>query len=213
MKTNHGRWFWTLVAVLALTWAATPTFAAEQKPSEDAAVVVNGSVITKADLDREANRLERQFLMMGKPASESQLAKVREKAIENLVEVELLYQQSQKEDIKVDEATVDEQLSMLKKQFAGEDEFKDWLSKMVLSEAEVVSQIRKEMAVQRLIEKKFVQTIGVSKEEVEEYYEKNIKDKLEQQLKQEKVQEEVGRYLEKLKEEAKIERVPEQAPQ
>lgn len=213
MRTDHVRWFWALVAVLALAVAASPTFAADEQPSEDSVAVVNGSAITQADLDREMNRVQRQFLMMGKPINDSQLAEVKKEALENLVDLELLYQQCQKEEIKVDEAAVDEQMTTLKKRFSSEDEFKDWLSKMNLSEAEVVSQFKKEMAIQQFIDKEFVQKITVPEEEIKEYYEKYIKDKIEQQLKQEKVQKEVGLYLEKLKEEAKVERFLEQAPQ
>jgi peptidyl-prolyl cis-trans isomerase C len=154
MRTNHVRWFWSLVAVLALAVAASPTFAADEQPSEDAVAVVNGSAVTQADLDREMNRVQRQFLMMGKPINDSQLAEVKKEALENLVDLELLYQQCQKEEIKVDEAAVDEQMSTLKKRFSSEDEFKDWLSKMNLSEAEVASQFKKEMAIQQFIDMK-----------------------------------------------------------
>ncbi len=219
MRTNFGRWFWTLVAVLALAVAASPTFAADEQPSEnkqpseDVVAKVNGTAITQADLDREMNRVQRQFLMMGKPISDDQLAEVKKEALENLVDMEVLYQQCEKEGIKVDQAAVDEQMSTLKKRFSSEDEFKNWLSKMNLSEAEVESQFRKEMAIQQFIDKQFVQKTTVPEEEVKEYYEKYIKDKIEQQLKQEKVHEEVNKYLGKLKEKAKIERFLEQAPQ
>jgi len=170
MQAKRGRWFWAPVVVLALVSFAWLALAGGTQPSEDKVAVVNGSVITQADFDREMSRVQRRLFSMGKPLSDSQLSEVKKEALENLIDRELLYQESQKKGIKVDQAAINEQLSTLRKQFPSEAEFKGALSKMNLSEVHIKSQFKQGMAIQQFVDKQFVQKVTVSDKEIKDYY-------------------------------------------
>ena len=170
MGTKQSRWFWALVTVLAAVLLASPALAGEKQAPEDKVAVVNGSVITRADFDGEVRRSQQRALKMGKSLSDSQLSKIKKQVLENLIDRELLYQESQKQGVTVDEAAINEQLRKLKERFSSEAEFKSALSKRNLSETALRSQFKRGMAIQQFIDKQFVQKITVSDEESRAYY-------------------------------------------
>jgi len=170
METKHSRWFWALVTVLVLALVASPALAGEEQPPEGKVAVVNGSVITRADFDREMSRVKQRLFGTGKPLSDSQLSEIKKKVLENLIASELLYQESQKQGIIVDEAAINEQVRKLKERFSSEAELKSALSKANLSEVAIKSQFKRGMAIQRFIDKQFVQKITVSGKESKAYY-------------------------------------------
>ncbi len=170
MQTKRVKWFWTLVMTMSLAWIALSALAVEKQPSEGKVAIVNGSVITKEDFDREMSLIQQRFSSMRKPLSDSQLSKIKKDVLENLINRELLYQESQKKEIKVDEEAINEQLRRMKKRFPSEEEFENALSKMNLSEADLKSRLTRGMAVQQLINKQIVQKVTVSEEEIKAYY-------------------------------------------
>ena len=173
MQAKRRRWLWALLTALVLTLVFSPLVAAEKNPSENKVAVVNGSVITQAKFDREMRIAQRRSSSTGKPLTDSQLSAIKKETLEQLIDRELLYQESQKKGIKVDETAVKEQLETLKKRFPSEAEFKNALSKMNLSEAGVKSEFARGMAIQKLIDKEFVQKVTVSDKEVKAYYDSN----------------------------------------
>jgi peptidyl-prolyl cis-trans isomerase C len=158
------------VAFLPLVLGEPPGLAGEKQPPEGKVAVVNGSVINRADFDREMSRALQRFSSKGKPLSDSQVSEIRKEVLENLINGELLYQESQKQGIIVDEVAVNEQLRKLKERFPSEAEFKNALSKANLSEDAIKLQFKRGMAIQRFIEKQFVQNITVSDKESKAYY-------------------------------------------
>ena len=170
MGTKQGRWFCPLVTVLAAALLIYPALAGEEQAPEDKVAVVNGSVITRADFDGEMSRVQQRLRRMGKPFSDSQLSEIKKQVLENLINRELLYQESQKQGITVDEAAINEQVRKLKERFSDEAKFKSALSKANLSEAALRLQFKRGMAIQQFIDKQFVQRITVSGEESRAYY-------------------------------------------
>lgn len=170
MQPQGRRWFVTLSFSLALAWLASPTWTEEKHPSGGEVAVVNGSVITQEDFEDEMARVQQMFLNRGTPLSDSQLPRIKREVLESLISRELLYQESQKRGIDVGESAVDEQLSKLKKRFPSEAEFNRALGQMNLSEAAVKSQIRRGMAIQRLIDEQFAGEVNISEKESKAYY-------------------------------------------
>ena len=173
MQQRAKRAFWAPIMAFALASVVSLSVAGEKNLSQDKAAVVNGSVITQADLEREMAGAQRRLSGMGKPLDDAQLVEIKKKAIERLIERELLYQESQKKGIKVDEAAVNEQLETLKKRFPSEAELKNALTKMNMSEANVKSQFARGMAIQKFIDNELVQKITVSDKEIKTYYDSN----------------------------------------
>ena len=131
MQSSVRIWSMVTMVLLALPWLSWSTAAEEKEDSAEKVAVVNGSAITRADFDQELNRAK-QLYGMGRPISPSRLPEIKQKALENLIERELLYQESQKMGIIIDEATVNDQLEKLKKRFPSKDAFKKGLHRMNL---------------------------------------------------------------------------------
>jgi peptidyl-prolyl cis-trans isomerase C len=183
MQAKRSRWSWVLVAFLALALVGSSALAEEKQPPEGKIAVVNGSVITRADFDREVSRVRQRLFSMGKPPSDSQLAEIKKEVLESLIDRELLYQESEKKGVIVDEAAVNEELRVivdeaavneelrkLKERFPSEAEFKSVLSRANLSEVAFKSELKHGMAIKQFIDKQFVQKITVSGEESKTYY-------------------------------------------
>ena len=173
MQSNYVRYFWTLVTALALVSFTSQTPAAQNQPSKDAVAVVNGSVISRSEFDAEIVRVQQRFSSMGQPLSSTRLSEIKKEILDNFINRELLYQASQKNGIKVDEAAVNEQLTALKKRFPSEAEFNKALSKMNISEAVITSQLERNMAIKEFIDKQFAQKITIPDKESKAYYESN----------------------------------------
>ncbi len=173
MRAIKGRWVLGTAVVLALCAVAFPAAAEEAASSDDKVAAVNGTVISKADLEKEVGRLQWQYSMMGKPAGESEMAEMRKEALEKLIENELLYQESKRQDIKVDEAEIERHVATMKKPFPTEAEFEAALEKMNVSVDQLTSQYTRGRAVQQLIEGQVADKVTVSEEEEKSFYDSN----------------------------------------
>ena len=169
MQEKNGVLFLLLTA-LVLACVVMPAFAEENQASEGKVAVVNGSVISRMTFDREMSGIRQRFSSMGKPVSPAQLPELEKRVLDNLINIELLYQQSQKAGTKVDEAEVNNQFETLKKRFPTEAEFNNAIKKMKQTETTMKSQIRKGIAIQRFLDKKTLGKVEVTEEEIRAYY-------------------------------------------
>ncbi len=171
MNTRYGRWLLALVTAMSLAWIALPALAGEKQPSEGKVAVVNGSVITQKDFDREMDGVQRRLASTGRSLDDSQLQALKKEVLEGLINVELLYQETQRKGITVKEAAIDEELKTLRGRFADEDQFKTALSKANLSEAALRSQVKRRLAIEHFIATQFAEKVTVSAKETKDYYE------------------------------------------
>lgn len=177
MKKINVKCIGTMVAALvALALVPLTALAVEKEVPEGKVAIVNGSVITQVDFDREFNMVKERFSMMGRPLSESQIPETRKEVLENLINRELLYQESKKKGIKIDAAVVNEQLGKWKKQFPNEGDFAKALSSLNLTEASLKSQFEQGMAIKQLINKEFEEKVSISDSESKSFYDTHPDD-------------------------------------
>ena len=170
IRTKLVRNIVVLVAVLAVSF---PAMAAETKSSSKKAAVVNGVVISQEEYAKELGFYLQRFSRQGLQLSEEQVTKLKNDVLENLIEREILYQESQKFGIKVDQKKVDEAMSIVKKRFPSEMEYKSALSTMKISENEIKNQIKRKLAINELIDTKIAQKVVVTDEESKAFYDAN----------------------------------------
>ena len=175
MGIKFGRLFWALFGGLSLLWIAMPTLASEKKVAEGKVAVVNGSVITQKDFDRELTSVQQRLLASGRSLSDTQFSELRKNLLENLINMELLYQEAQKSGVTVEDAVVAEHIEKLKTQFGSEKEFKKALKKMNASEAALRAQSKKGLTVKKFVDKKIIQDVVASDKEVRAYYDSHPK--------------------------------------
>ncbi len=167
---KNSRTFFSLTIVFTLLAFASHSLSAEKQDPGDKVAAVNGSIITVNDFNREMNLVKERLLHMGTSVSDSQLSELKNKVLENLIDLEILYQESQKTGIKVDEKIADNKFESIKKAFTNETELNEWLKKMNTSEADIKNQIMRQMAIQELIKTQVEANIIITDEEKKAYY-------------------------------------------
>jgi len=169
MKGKTTTWLSAIAVALVLITAGWPASAADKKQSsEDKVAVVNGAVITRTDFDRAVGFSKQQALQTGKPVDD---ARLNEGVLKQLIGSALLYQESKKAGIKVDEKAVDERLEQWKKRFPNEEEYKKAMSTANLSVPQMKDDIKKGMTIEKFIVERFVDKTTVPEKEIKAYYE------------------------------------------
>ena len=166
--------FWRLLIVLALVTLVSPAYAAESKSAEQKVAVVNGTVLKQAELDSETNRYLDRLQRTGRSPNDLERSQIKKQVLENLIARELLYQESQKKGIKVDQQEIDAQLTGLKGRFPNEAEFKNALSRNNLTEADLRSQFERDLAIKKLLDGQIGDKSAVSEKETRAYYDSNL---------------------------------------
>lgn len=166
--------FWVLLIVLALITLASPAGAGESQSAEQKVAVVNGAVINQAEFDTEMNRVLDRLQRTGRFPNDLERSPIRKQVLEKLIARELLYQESQKKGIKVDQKEIDEQLTGLKGRFPSEAEFKNGLSTMNLTEATLRSQLERDLAIRKLLDDQIGEKVAVSEKETRAYYDSHL---------------------------------------
>ena len=173
MQFYRNQCFKLLFAVLAVLFISVTSAHAGKAPTEENVANVNGTMISKKDFDREIQIVLQRYSMKGHPLSDSQLAQVRKSVLEKLIESEVLYQESLKAGIKIDDKLVEDEVQKLKKRVPSEEEFKKFLDNFHLTEADLKTQFQRTMAIRKLIEEKVVKDITVTDKETKDYFDKN----------------------------------------
>ena len=168
MQAKQGTWIKTIVLAFALITVGWQASAADKKPSTgDNVAVVNGVSISRVDYDRAVGYAKQQALRTGKALDDAQIG---EGVLNQLIGSELLYQESKKEGIKIDQKTVDERLEQWKKRFPNDEEYKKALSQSNLSMPQMKADIRRGMTIEKFIVGKFVDKTTVPDKEIKAYY-------------------------------------------
>jgi peptidyl-prolyl cis-trans isomerase C len=166
--------FWRLLIVLTMITLASPAYVGESQSAEQKVAVVNGTVINQAEFDSEMNRVLERLQRTGRFPNDIERSQIKNQVLENLIARELLYQESQKKGIKVDQKEIEAQLTALKGRFPSEAEFKNALSTMNLTEAGLRFQFERDLAIRKLLDDQIGGKSTVSEKESRAYYDGNL---------------------------------------
>ena len=163
-----------IMAVVAICLLALPAWSADKAaaPGKEAASV-NGKPIFKSQYERDLSMFQKRAAQEGRPLNDADLTTVKKRILENLIEAEVLYQQSQKQGVKVDEQAINEQIDKIKKRFPDEAAYKKALEGMDVSETEIRAQFQRGLAINQLIDTNVRQKITVTEEESNKFYNDN----------------------------------------
>jgi len=152
------------------TLTAQGTDRKTKKRLKDAVAVVNGEPILRTDFERQVTVARQRYLNQGQNIDESQMGEFRKATLENLIDGELLYQESKKRGYAVDEKQITIQFEGIKKQFADDKKFQAALKRMNYTEDSLKEDIRRNIAVQNFVEKEIAGSITISEKESRDYY-------------------------------------------
>jgi peptidyl-prolyl cis-trans isomerase C len=159
------------MVAISFVFIVWPAMALGKQSSDEKVAIVNGTVITREDFDREMGRVRQQFARMGRPLTNDQLSGVEKRILENLITNELLFQETERKGIKAGKQAVNEQLNKIKQRFPSEEEYKNTIGKMNLTEADIITQIKKGLSIQQFVKQEFSQKVNVTDKETKAYYE------------------------------------------
>jgi peptidyl-prolyl cis-trans isomerase C len=138
---------------------------------DEIAASVNGKVITQAELEREILNLSHKYSIQMKDSTIPD--DIESKALDNLITRHLLYEASQKAQIKIEDSEVNENLQQAISRFPNKEAFDSVLKRENVTEDELKSEIRYGLAIQTYVEDKYVSKTSVSDEEIKTYYDSN----------------------------------------
>ena len=170
MRKNIRIQLFVTILVLAAAFFSVPALAADETSPKDSMATVNGFVITRGLFEAELGRIVKDLLNKGMAPTEDQIAELDDAALDNLINRELLYQQSKKLGIPVDMDEVEKRITAVKERFKTPEEYQSALNAMGITEDEFKEFLLKDLAVRNLIQQEYEAKTQVTDQELEEYY-------------------------------------------
>ena len=158
-----------ICVVMVCAFSHIPT--AEEVDESGKVAVVNGTVISQDEFEREMIQVQEVIDASGSSLSDSDMAAIKNKVLEKIIRYELLYQECQKEGVEIDDSEINKRFDSEKSKFSSDDEFQQRLRELGKDEEIFKSQIERELAIQRLINQKFKPE--VTDNEAKKYYNAN----------------------------------------
>jgi len=173
MNSNNIRLAGKAAVAVALILVSAVGFAADKKAPGDMVAVVNGAVIAQEEFDRVLDYERRRAAQSGQQIPDAQMAKIENSILDSLIVAELLFQESKKQGIQVKSETVTEQFMTVKQRFPSEAEYKKALEENKITESKIRADIKRDMAIQQLIDKEVDQKVKITDEESKTFYDTN----------------------------------------
>jgi parvulin-like peptidyl-prolyl isomerase len=155
-----------------LSLMMTILFCISSYAADSVVATVNGTALTQRDLENEVNKLIQQITFHHNVSPEKR-KEYYGKALDELINRELEYQDAVAKGIKPDKGKIDAQMERLRKRFKSENDYKVALDKEGMTEKSLRKMVEKEMLVRSVIDKTVTEASAVSERQLKEYYEKN----------------------------------------
>ena len=146
---------------------------------KDRIATVNGSPISVEELNREVENIKMRLASSGQQLNRAQVMALRERVLENLINRELLFQESKKKGIKVSKKELEAKMKEVRGRFPSEDQFKAALKRTGMSEDLIRSQLERALAIEKYIEVTFGSKVNVTQKEAKEFYQEHAKQFME----------------------------------
>jgi peptidyl-prolyl cis-trans isomerase C len=162
----------TIKKATASTGAAT-TKTTATNPGKVASV--NGTVISQVQFDSALAYQQEIAALNRMTITDEQMPELKYQLVQNLIGTELLYQESQKSGIKVEEKEINESYEAQKQkaQFKTDAEFEEALKKSKKSMTSYRAEIKQGLAIDHFVKTKFTDKTTVSDSEAKKYYDDN----------------------------------------
>jgi len=145
----------------------------QPRPSGDDMVRVNGAAITRTDLDRAVKVMMAQNKVQ-QPVAPEILRQAQEAALEQLTSAELLYQEASKLEIEDLDQQVAARIAESRAKFASEQEFGKSLESVDMTLKDLKEYTRRDIVINKFIEKRFAAKSAVSETEARKFYDENL---------------------------------------
>ena len=173
MKRTIGQRALTAIIIIIFSLASYSASGQETETIKDPVAVVNGIEISSNEYETEVNLQLQQASQQGRQIPDAMLPKIKADILNHLIDREVLYQESQKKNIAVNAERVNKEIKTIKDRFPSQEEFEKIIAEMGISEAEIKSQIERNLAIRQLIDTQVIDKITVSEADTKAYYDNN----------------------------------------
>lgn len=170
MRKIYIRGIRALFIAVLLVAAPLMVCAEEEQTKQDKVALVNGSEITREAFNREMDRVQRQIMASNGQLDAAGMPALQKRVLDSMIGRELLFQESKKKGIKVEEKEINGQVATIKSRYPSEEAFKSVLSQNGIDEASLKSEIGKMMTIKKFVEEEFKEKSKVTDEEVKAFY-------------------------------------------
>jgi peptidyl-prolyl cis-trans isomerase C len=140
---------------------------------EDAAAMVNGVGISKAEWQMSFDALMNRYKSMGMPLDSVQTDSLKNQVLSRMITTELMYQKSTEAGYTFSEADVDSEFAKIKVNYPTDELFRTAMENQGLTEEMMRTQIERNLTIKNFIDAEIRPKQVVSDEEKRAYYEEN----------------------------------------
>lgn len=142
----------------------------QQAPSPDVWAVVNGTQINRAEVEKYYR--SRQQSQGGAAASHDEALSMKLSILDQLINNEILFQRAKALNLVATDADVENRFTQSKSSFT-EDEFQKKLQASGLTADDLKNEIRRELSIEKLLNREVVAKIHITDAEITDFYNKN----------------------------------------
>jgi peptidyl-prolyl cis-trans isomerase C len=149
------------------------------KPSEkemkvpDVVATVNGVKIKGADFNKIFQNYKKRFAMVGQQFPEENIKEITKTLIEEMINRELLIQNSSKKGIKVSDDELKKEIESIKSKFPNENQFNQMMKSQNITIEDVKNDIKNVMIIKKFIKGEIENKILTDEKAISEYYKNN----------------------------------------
>jgi peptidyl-prolyl cis-trans isomerase SurA len=142
----------------------------QQAPSRDTWAVVNGTDINRAEVEKYYR--SRQQSQAGGTPSHDEALSLKLSILDQLINNEILFQRAKALNLVASDGEVEDRFTQSKSSFT-EDEFQKKLRDSGLTVDDLKNEIRRELSIQKLLNREVVAKITVTDADIADFYQKN----------------------------------------
>jgi len=158
-----------LFAVLLFLVAFLLSFSCKRAPSDNIAAEVNNQPITYAELDKQ---YQMQFPSPASETSEDQVAIQKLEVLRSMIDGEIMRQRAEKLGLMATDNDVEAKFNEMKAPYTKE-EFQKQLDARKITVDELRAQLRRDLSIQKLLNKEITSHISITDKDVSDFYESN----------------------------------------
>jgi peptidyl-prolyl cis-trans isomerase SurA len=158
------------VSLLVLLAAlATAGCGADSASSEDIVARVNGTEITAAELEKQ---FQSRVTGAEQPPAPEEAEDLKLQLLSQMINDPILLEMASEAGRSATEAEVDVRFNEFKGQYT-EEQFQEVLAQQKMTADDIKAELRKQLTVEKLVNKEITSKITVSEQEIQDFYEKN----------------------------------------
>ncbi|MBI5025796.1 MAG: peptidyl-prolyl cis-trans isomerase [Nitrospirae bacterium] len=147
------------------------TYATDELRASKVVAEVNGAAITQGELDIATDSLLPSISYHAHVSPEKR-KEAEKKALENLINEALFFEEARKQGLKTDKSDVIARLDKIKEKYPSRKAFEEALKKYGISEDDLKEKVKKILLIEKLMEKEV--RVSLTDKDIEDYYNKNI---------------------------------------